>query len=165
VTNKKTGKYNWIFILLPILGIATCNVYINTFQENAIIEKYQVGDYFVFSGFDGAEDMPFKIKEITPSEIIFFVPQYEIVDFDVDATPTKFYELEKQGLMYTEDTMPIPIDQMDALQAGASDITLNGESIRLEGVFGDTRQDKVSGFLERFNEVMDKNTKTLKGEK
>jgi len=119
----------------------------------------------VFSGFDGAEDMPFKIKEITPSEIIFFVPQYEIVNFDVDATPTKFYELEKQGLMYTEDTMPIPIDQMDALQAGASDITLNGESIRLEGVFGDTRQDKVSGFLERFNEVMDKNTKTLKGEK
>ncbi|MEO0473628.1 MAG: hypothetical protein AAF206_28715, partial [Bacteroidota bacterium] len=68
---KKSNKWTWVLIALPILLIATCNVYVNTHQENSILEDYQVGDYFVFTGFGESGNLPCKIKEITPEYVVF----------------------------------------------------------------------------------------------
>lgn len=151
---KASNKWAYIFLALPILIIATCNFYLNTHQTSAIIEDYQVGDYFVFSGFDETNDLPFKIKDITAEEVTFLVPQYEILNFDLHESPRKVYELEEKGEMYSGAIISVPVSQMNILKNGGKSISINGQKIRLEGVFGDHRENKVDKALDNFLEAV-----------
>ncbi len=91
-----------VYLLTPIVLIATCNYYINTHQESAIIENPEAGDYFVFSGLIGTGDQPFKLKSIANDTMEFYVPKYEFADFQFNRSESKVYELDKKGDLYEE---------------------------------------------------------------
>ncbi|WP_276480459.1 hypothetical protein [Paraflavitalea pollutisoli] len=150
---RKKKILSWVVILVPILTVATCNFYINTHQENAIIENPEPGDYFVFRGLIGDGDQPFKLKAIDNDSMEFYVPKYELMNFKFGKSESKVYEMEKKGELYEEGlTMKLARAKVDRLRKN-SEISErmghNGRDVYLKTVFGRSRGNAVESALEK----------------
>lgn len=94
--NKKYAK--WLF-LIPIVVIATCNIIINTRDENAdkaITKNPQPGDYYVFFRQGGKLNLPFKVKSVDKESIRFYVPRYELGLLTNDHAKFRSYLLDTE---------------------------------------------------------------------
>ena len=145
--------FSWVAILTPIVLIATCNYYINTHQESAIIENPEAGDYFVFSGLIGTGDQPFKLKSIANDTMEFYVPKYEFADFQFNRSESKVYELDKKGDLYEEGyTMTFPKSTIDSLRKNSElgmRLKNSASDVYLKNVFGRNRGNAVENSLEK----------------
>lgn len=145
--------FSWIAILTPIILIATCNYYINTHQESAIIENPEPGDYFVFSGLIGTGDQPFKLKAIADDSMEFYVPKFEFANFKFNRSESKVYELDKKGDLYEEEyTMKFAKSTIESLRKNSElGMRLNNSSrdVYLKNVFGRNRGNAVENTLEK----------------
>jgi len=150
---RKNKRIMWIAILTPIILIATCNVYINTHQENAILENPEPGDYFVFSGLIGKGDQPFKLKAIQGDTMEFLVPSYEFINFKFNKSESKVYELDRKGELYsTGYTIKINKYTIDKLRNNSKlGVRLNNSEVKvyLKNVFGRNRGNAVESALEK----------------
>lgn len=150
---RKKKILSWVVILVPILTIATCNVYINTHQENAIIENPEPGDYFVFRGLIGDGDQPLKLKAIANDSMEFYVPRYEFMNFKFNKSESKVYDLDKKGELYEEGlTMKIARSTVDKLRKNSEigeRISHSGRDVYLKNVFGRNRGNAVESALEK----------------
>lgn len=150
---RKKKILSWVVILVPIITIATCNVYINTHQENAIIENPEPGDYFVFSGLIGSGDQPFKLKAIDNDSMEFYVPKYEFMNFKFNKSESKVYDMDKKGEMYEEGlTMKIAKSSIDRLRKNSEigeRLGNSGQNVHLKNVFGRNRGNAVESALEK----------------
>ena len=150
--NEKLKTYlRYALFALPFLGVATCNHYANTYQQESIIKNPQKDDYFVFQGLISDFDQPFKVKEIRKDSIVFFVPKYEIASFKINKSESKVYELDQQGKLYDSTRVTIAKSTIDSL---INNNTLSVRvsqhpNVRLEGVFGKHRENKVDAVLEK----------------
>jgi hypothetical protein len=144
---------SWIAVLTPIVLIATCNYYINTHQESAIIENPEPGDYFVFKGLISTGDQPFKLKSISNDTMEFYVPKYEFVDFKSNKSESKVYELDKKGDLYEADyTMKFRKSTIDSLRRNSElgvRLSNGGSEVFLKNVFGRNRGNAVESTLEK----------------
>ncbi len=151
--HRKKKRITWLLILTPIILIATCNYYINTHQEEAIIENPEPGDYFVFSGLIGSGDQPFKLKAVENDSMEFFIPKYEFVNFQFSRSESKVYDLDSKGELYeTEYTMKISKSTVNSLRKNSElGIRLNNSKVdvRLKNVFGRERGNAVESILEK----------------
>jgi hypothetical protein len=156
---SKKKNYKWIIFAIPIALIATCNVYLNTHQENAIIKNPEAGDFFVFRGLIGNYDQPFKLKKIANDTMEFFIPKYEVIDFEINKSESKIYELDKKNELFDSIfTMKIPKTTVDSLIKN-SDFSVrvnNHPAVYLKGVFGRTRENAVDN---AFKKLADKGIK------
>jgi hypothetical protein len=149
---KSTPKYVWLLILIPIVLIGTCNVYLNTHQENAILENPQPGDYFVFRGLMGTGDQPFKLVAIHNDTMEFLVPRYELINFKINGSESTIYELDKKGeLYYSQMVLELPKATVDSLIRNSSLAVKikDRPNVYLKGVFGPHREDAVTSTLEK----------------
>jgi len=150
--NPTIKKYLiYLLMSLPIIGIATCNIYVNTKQENSVIEKPEPDDYFVFQGLIGNGDQPFKIKQILNKEIEFYVPKYEMINFKLNKSENSIYELDKQGKLYDFTTIIINKKTIDSLVNNSNlSVRINNRpTVYLKGAFGRDRGDAVTSFLKK----------------
>jgi hypothetical protein len=154
--DPKIKKYlTYLLVATPFLMIGTCNYYINTHQENAIITDPKPGDYLVFRGLIGNFDQPFKVKKIAEDSIYFFVPNYELMDFQLNKSESKVYELEEKGVMYDSSiTFSMARSTVDSLAKNNSlSVRLDKHpSVSLRGAFGKSRGNKVDETLEKLVE-------------
>ncbi len=151
-SKSKKKSYKWIFILIPIALIATCNFYLNTHQENAIIRNPEAGDFFVFRGLIGSHDQPFKLKKIANDTMEFFIPKYEMINFKINKSESKIYELDKKNELFDSVfTMKIPKSTVDSLIKNSEfSVRVNEHpAVYLKGVFGRTRENAVDNTLKK----------------
>lgn len=143
-------KPAWALILIPIVLIATCNIYLNTHQENAIKEAPKPGDFFVFRGLLSSGDQPFKLKAIAADTMEFYVPRYEFSNFS-DKAERKVYELDKEGKLFDSLTVKIQKSTVDSLIHNSDlGVRINSRpKVYLKAVFGSVRENAVSNTLEK----------------
>jgi hypothetical protein len=141
----------WLMIGIPFLLIATCNIYINTHQQNAIMENPEPGDYFVFKGLIGKLDQPFKLKAINNDTMEFFIPKYEFISFKINKTESKVYDLERKGELYDSTyTLKISKETVDDLQKNSEwGALIDGNKVYLKAVFGRARGNAVSNTIKK----------------
>ncbi len=135
---KPKRNLTWLFIVIPIAIIATCNYIVNTQDEKKIIEKPVPGDYFVIRGLLGEQDQAFKVKAIVNDTIEFFIPKFEMFDFKRGTSESKIRNLDKENKLYDPSmTIKIPKSTIDSLQKNSefSGRVLNHSKIYLKGVF------------------------------
>jgi len=148
----KKRKLTWLFIAIPFVIIATCNYYINTHQEKAIMENPQPGDFFVFRGLLGASDQPFKLKGIKNDTMEFYIPKYGLLNFNMNKSEGKVYELDRQGKLFDSAlTIKFPKSTIDSLQKN-SQLSVRLESspkVYLKAVFGRSRGNAVENALNK----------------
>lgn len=152
-TLRKKKRMAWLFILTPVILIATCNYYVNTHQENAILKNPEPVDYFVFSGLIGKGDQPFKLKAIANDTMEFLVPSYEFINFKFNKSESKVYELDRKSELYeTGYTIKLRRSAVDSLRKNSEfGVMLNNSKVKvyLKNVFGRNRGNAVESATER----------------
>jgi hypothetical protein len=153
---KKKAENKFVLgavFLVPILLIATCNYYLNTHQEDAILTAPVVGDYFVFDGILKSGAQPFKVKSLNPDTVELLVPQSEFLRFESPKSESVVYDLEKTNQLYdTNFVHKMPRMIFDSLSRNLrTDIHFPrySSNITLKSVFGKTRDNAVSTAVEK----------------
>ena len=109
---QKKSKLKYL-LLIPIVVIATCNIILNTKDENedkAVINNPRPGDYYVFHRNGATYQLAFKVKEVNADKIAFYVPAYELrtIGGNREKLGSYIYEMDSKKKLYGTDVIEIP---------------------------------------------------------
>jgi hypothetical protein len=126
-----------ILLIGMIAGIATCNIFLNTSKEKEVYTEPKAGDYYVFAGLVDGYGQVFKIKEVRPDSIVFYVPQAKFpLGFKPHKSESSIRQSDQSGKLYGEPVISLSKKEIAQMKEnmGLSE-RLSGASRRLEFVF------------------------------
>jgi len=125
----KKSKLKYL-LLIPIVVIATCNIILNTQSENedkAIIKNPKIGDYYVFHRNSATYQLAFKVKEVDPDKIVFYVPKYELgtISGNREKLGSYIYKMDSKKDLYGIDVIEIPRKVIDEMTTSKKQVQIS----------------------------------------